>query len=155
MKDRKMRITEIAKDMCFHADSCIVGEEDRCCEQNCETTWLAEKLVDLNYQKVNADDIVVPKDEYRYIKDMANHYDPFWFCAFGGCEGVCKECKDTCEMSIFVKERQKTAKDILNGLECFFWETAINDTKRFDLYQDLYRSIKEHIKNKYNITKEN
>ena len=50
---------------------------------------------------------------------------------------------------------QETAKDILNGLECFLWETAINDTKRFDLYKDLYRSIKEHIKNKYNITKEN
>ena len=155
MEDREKRIIEIAKDMCFHADSCIVGAEDRCCKRNCETTWLAEKLVDLNYQKVNADDIVVPKDEYRYIKDMADRYDPFWFCAFGGCEGACKECKDTCEMSIFVKERQKTAKDILNGLECFFWETAINDTKRFDLYQDLYRSIKEHIKNKYNITKEN
>ena len=46
------------------------------------------------------------------------------------------------------------AKDILNGLECFFWETAINDTKYFDLYEGLYKSIKEHIKNKYGVTKE-
>lgn len=110
-----------------------------------------DAIVDLEKNNV-----VIPKDEYRYIKDMANRFDPFWFCAFGGCEGACKECKDTCEMSIFVKERQKTAKDILNGLECFFWETAINDTKFFDLYQNLYLSIKEHIKNKYGVdAKEN
>ena len=50
---------------------------------------------------------------------------------------------------------QETAKDILNGLECFLWEKAINDTKYFDLYEDLYRSIKEHFKNKYGVTKEN
>ena len=35
---------------------------------------------------------------------------------FGGCEGVCKECKDTCEMSIFVKERKETAEKILNEI---------------------------------------
>ena len=50
---------------------------------------------------------------------------------------------------------QETAKDILNGLECFFWETAINDTKNFDLYQSLYRDIKDIFKNKYGVTKEN
>ena len=67
----------------------------------------AEALVKNNIIQIQEDDIVIPKDEYRYIKDMADRYDPFWFCAFGGCEGVCKECKDTCEMSIFVKERNK------------------------------------------------
>lgn len=50
---------------------------------------------------------------------------------------------------------QATAKDILNGLECFLWETAINDTKYFDLYENLYRSIKELINYKYGVTKEN
>lgn len=50
---------------------------------------------------------------------------------------------------------QETAKDILNGLEWFFWETAINDTKYFDFYESLYKSIKELINNKYEITKEN
>ena len=50
---------------------------------------------------------------------------------------------------------QETAKDILNGLKCFFWETAINDTKNFDLYQNLYLDIKDVLKNKYGITKEN
>lgn len=50
---------------------------------------------------------------------------------------------------------QETAKDILNGLECFFWETAINDTKNFDLYESLYRDIKYIFKNKYGVTKEN
>ena len=54
---------------------------------------------------------------------MADRYDPFWFCTFGGCEGVCKECKDTCEMSIFVKERKKTAEkfyDKVNENICVF-----------------------------------
>lgn len=46
---------------------------------------------------------------------------------------------------------QETAKDILNGLECFLWEMAINDTKYFDFYEGLYKSIKEHIKNKYDV----
>ena len=46
---------------------------------------------------------------------------------------------------------KETAKSILNEIECFFWETAINDTKYFDLYENLYRSIKEHIKNKYDV----
>lgn len=76
----------------------------------------AKALIKNNIVQIQEDDIVVPKDEYRYIKDMADRYDPFWFCAFGGCEGVCKECKDTCEMSIFVKEQKKTAEKILKNL---------------------------------------
>ena len=68
----------------------------------------------------------------------------------------CEECvyneKEIDELIRF--EKQLMAKDILTGLECFLWETAINDTKFFDLYQDLYKSIKEHIKNKYGVAKE-
>ena len=71
--------------------------------------------------------------------------------------------KDYQEMAKFYDEKceecerisKKTANDILNELEGFLWETAINDTKFFDLYQSLYRSIKEHIKNKYGVIKEN
>lgn len=54
--------------------------------------------------------IVISKEEYKCLKSIEKSYDPFWFCSFGGCEGVCKECKDTCEMSIFVKERKETAE---------------------------------------------
>ena len=36
---------------------------------------------------------------------------------------------------------QETAKDILNGLECFLWETAINDTKYFELYSRLVKKF--------------
>ena len=38
--------------------------------------------------------------------------------SFGGCEGARKECKDTCEMSIFVKERKKTAEKIYKEYLC-------------------------------------
>ena len=54
--------------------------------------------------------IVISKEEYKCLKSIEKSYDPFWFCSFGGCEGVSKECKDTCEMSIFVKERKETAE---------------------------------------------
>ena len=70
----------------------------------------ATYLVDKGYCKLQEDETVLPKDEYRYLKNMADRFDPFWFCSFGGCEGACKECKDTCEMSIFVKERKATAE---------------------------------------------
>ena len=62
--DKEKRIIEIAKDMCFHADSCVTGKEDKCHERNCETTWLAEKLVNLNYQKISLDDIVISREDY-------------------------------------------------------------------------------------------
>lgn len=58
----------------------------------------------------NNDLVVLSKEEYDCLKKIEKAYDPFWFCSFGGCEGVCKECKDTCEMSIFVQERKKTAE---------------------------------------------
>lgn len=82
------------------------------------------------------DSIVLSREEYAdlieskrqlgcYIEDQKillqrlNSPDPFWFCAFGGCEGACKECHDTCEMSIFVKERKKFY-DKLNENICIF-----------------------------------
>ena len=142
MKNRKMRITEIAKDMCFHADSCIVGVENHCCERNCETTWLAEKLIDLNYQKIDKDSIVLSKEEYE--RNLNNSFN------FGK-----EENKKYYDNHVVPQKIRETAKDIINELECFFWETAINDTKYFDLYESLYRSIKEHFKNKYGVTKEN
>ena len=58
------------------------------------------------------DYIVLDKDEYRYLKDMADRYDPFWFCTYGGCEGISPSCKETCPMSIFVKERTEIAEKI-------------------------------------------
>ena len=56
------------------------------------------------------------------IKSLSGNYDPFWFCSFGGCEGVCKECKDLCEKSIFVQERKETVKEILLPLRRFLIE---------------------------------
>lgn len=72
-------------------------------------------LIDSLNAKLKKDDIpenavVISREEYDGLKKEAEHYDPFWFCTFGGCEGVCKECKNTCEMSIFVKERKETAE---------------------------------------------
>ena len=61
--------------------------------------------------------VVLSREEYDCLKKIEKAYDPFWFCSFGGCEGVCKGCKDTCEMSIFVKERKETAEKIMLDLK--------------------------------------
>lgn len=171
MIDKEKRINEIAKDMCFYKD-CKVGAEGRCHELNCEITWDAERLVDLNYQKVDKDSVVLTKTEKEKLlhemyeqgrfdaladldkngKVVLSHDE---FCSMIKTDKEATEYGQQCWNNGKTQGIQETAKDILNGLECFFWETAINDTKNFDLCQSLYRSIKEHIKNKYGVTKEN
>ena len=165
MKDREKRINEMSRDMCFHTNCSVAG---RCYELNCETTWLAEKLVNLNYQKINEDDIIISKKEYERLHSIEIAFEEFTkpdVTIIPTEEYEILKIKEkekhwlnTC-MSVWQNAKidgsQEAAKNILNELECFLWETAINDTKYFDLYQSLYRSIKEHIKNKYGVTKEN
>jgi hypothetical protein len=81
--------------------------------------------------ELNENEVILDKDEYCYLKDMADRYDPFWFCTFGGCEGVCKECKDTCEMSIFVKERKETAEKIYKDIKFFLDDKTLAIIKRY------------------------
>ena len=76
----------------------------------------ANKLYNAGYRKIPENAVVLTKEDYEDLKVAADNYDPFWFCSFGGCEGARKGCKDDCEMSIFVQERKKTAKEILNGM---------------------------------------
>lgn len=76
----------------------------------------ANKLYNAGYRKIPENAVVLTKEEYEDLKVAADNYDPFWFCSFGGCEGARKGCKDDCEMSIFVQERKKTAKEILQML---------------------------------------
>lgn len=59
MKDKEKRINEMSRDMCF-VNSCNTKS---CYAVNCETTWLAEKLIDLNYQKVDKDSVVITRAE--------------------------------------------------------------------------------------------
>ena len=71
-----------------------------------------EKLSEKGFSSLLSDVLIVKISHktgslQELLKKIEKAYDPFWFCAFGGCEGACKECKDTCEMSIFVKERKK------------------------------------------------
>ena len=88
--------------------------------------------------------VVLTKEEYRCLKDMADRYDPFWFCTFGGCEGAGKECKNTCEMSIFVQTRKETAEKLgrkfkekldeksvcgwIDELPISYWNGFVNET---------------------------
>lgn len=95
---------------------------------------LANEILEHYEPKLPRDGMVLSREEYDdlieskrllgcYIEDQkillqrVNSPDPFWFCTSGGCEGISKECKDTCEMSIFVKERKKTAKEIYQQLQ--------------------------------------
>jgi hypothetical protein len=93
---------------CINIDICRLHKS----HNNCEVVTEEHGC---NYYRLK-DSVVLSKEEYDCLKRIEKSYDPFWFCSFGGCEGVCKECKDTCEMSIFVKERKETAKKIFEEL---------------------------------------
>ena len=112
MKDNEKQIVEELANDIYGLKSC-----DTYFEENCKL--LAYDLVALNWVKLTEDSLILSKEEYDCLKKIEKAYDPFWFCAFGGCEGACKECKDTCEMSIFVKERKKFY-DKLNENICTF-----------------------------------
>ena len=98
-------------------------------------------------RELNENEVILDKDEYRYLKDMADRYDPFWFCTFGGCEGVSQSCKNTCPMSLFVKEHKKTAEefyDKINENICIFkLENKSEEYK--DGYVDAIADICERI----------
>lgn len=82
-----------------------------------QKTAIAEALYNAGYRKIPENAVVLTKEEYEDLKVAADNYDPFWFCSFGGCEGARKGCKDDCEMSIFVQERKKTAKEIISAMK--------------------------------------
>ena len=133
MKDKE-KINEMASDMDYACTKHDLWPED--------AKEIAKALVILGYQKVGEDQVVISKEEYEVLKIKAK--EKHWLET---CMSVWKTAK--------IDGSQETAKNILNELEWFLWETAINDTKNFDLYQDLYRSIKEYFKNKYGVIKEN
>lgn len=57
--------------------------------------------------------VVLEKDEYECLKKEASLYDPAPWCKLGICEGVRKECKDTCPDSIYTQIREKVIVDFL------------------------------------------
>ena len=57
--------------------------------------------------------IVIAKKQYNHLTNIQKNYDPFWFCTYGGCEGISKNCKDDCSCSIFTKTREEVLKDFL------------------------------------------
>lgn len=63
MKDKEKRINEMSRDMCFIGPC----NTKSCYAVNCETTWFAEKLIDLNYQKVDKDSVVLTKAEKQKL----------------------------------------------------------------------------------------
>ena len=105
----------------------------------------AHKLASYLQPKLPEDSVVLSREEYRCLKSIENSYDPFWFCAFGGCEGACKECKDTCEMSIFVKERKETAKTLITKIKQALndVETVISDNSMNTLQPNIGYNMKQ------------
>ena len=88
---------------------------------------MAEELIKKNYCKIPEGAVVLTNEEYDRLKCDAERYDPFWFCTFDGCEGVCSDCKDTCEMSIFVKTRHETAERFVEMAKRKGWRNGYDD----------------------------
>lgn len=104
-------------------------------------------------REFNENEVILDKDEYRCLKSIEKLYDPFWFCTFGGCEGVCKECKDTCEMSIFVKERKETAEKVLTTVT--YRILALNfETENKDYDEGFFDACKEILRRVDHVAKE-
>lgn len=116
----KQMIEEMAMKLIMAGDLCRRMKDCDECKYSyivdsklCESHLMAEELLKYYQPKIPEGAIVLTREEYDRLKRDAERYNPFWFCTFGGCEGICSDCKDTCEMSIFVKERKETAKEIL------------------------------------------
>lgn len=102
----------------------------------------ANKLYNAGYRKIPENAVVLTKEDYEDLKVAADNYDMFWFCSFGGCEGARKGCKDDCEMSIFVQERKKTAKEILLLLGKGYDETEKTEFNNLQWYKEFCCELK-------------
>lgn len=112
----------------------------------CSKSWKPRDIIEhLTKMIIPKDSVVLSREEYRCLKSIENSYDPFWFCAFGGCEGACKECKDTCEMSIFVKERKETAKTLITKIKQALndVETIVSDNNMNNLQPNIGYNMKQ------------
>ena len=74
MEDKEKQITEMAKTMCFQANSCTVKS---CVQVNCEKTWLAENLYNAGYRKFPEDSVVISRDNYNRLKKDNEDIDTF------------------------------------------------------------------------------
>lgn len=75
----------------------------------------------MNYEAVKEELDEIEK-EHKYLKKELDKYDPFYFCSFGGCEGVSNTCWKDCADSVYnvtrsdaVKEFTKLLIDKTNG----------------------------------------
>ena len=108
--NRETKVLEMAKDMCFHVDTCKVGAENKCCKLNCETTWAAETLVDKNYQKVGEDEIVISKKDYEALlselHSLTYKYDKL-------CDDyrLCKDANETIKQNYIIL-KQDTEREV-------------------------------------------
>jgi hypothetical protein len=64
--NRDKQIDEMAKVMCFQADSCTVKS---CVQVNCEKTWLAENLYNAGYRKASE----VAREIFEEIEKITMH----------------------------------------------------------------------------------
>lgn len=64
-------------------------------------------------KEILKDNVIVSKEDYECLKNEATLYDPAPWCKLGICEGVCKECKDTCPASIYTQIREEAIVDFL------------------------------------------
>lgn len=137
MKTKQEQIAEIKQVLIKTCKRCRSFEEDYM------QSKYAEALYNAGYRKILENAVVLTKEEYDDLKVAADNYDPFWFCSFDGCEGARKGCKDDCEMSIFVQERKKTAKEILSKLNALMEQYHYKSTA--------WRNCANFIKERYGL----
>ena len=136
MEYNEKQIQEMAKCMCSSYESkkgCKTCPTNWCYADECATMAYCN-----DYRKVDKDSVVLSKEEYQ--RNLNNSFN------FGR-----EENKKYYDNYVIPQKTKETANNILNEIECFLWETAINYPKDFEFCENIYRSIKEHFQNKYGV----
>ena len=93
-----------------------------------------KRLAEILKNAIDNPEHVNPDINLQYmsiVRELGEHgvgfIDPFWFCSFDGCEGACKECKYTCEMSILVKNQIKGAEKLAKLIKDYYTNNKTYD----------------------------
>lgn len=140
MKNKEKRINEMSRDMCF-VNSCNTKS---CYVVNCETTWLAEKLIDLNYQKVSEDSIVLTKAEKQKL--LHEMYEQGRFDALADLEKEGKVVMSKEEYKIWFKKDGYFLgyRDGENSAVNYY-ETLALPSKEMETAERFYNKVNENI----------
>ena len=154
MEDKEKQITEMAKTMCFQANSCTVKS---CVQVNCEKTWLAENLYNAGYRKLPEDSVVLSREEFEdeitelkeENKELKEEIDTFNHLCNEWVKITNKHIKEIQHLKAENKELKNQLKQTSRETAEKFKEVVLNTPRTFTSTQDTF--TKEDVETFLNI----